>query len=220
MKRGKLFEIDFQKVPELFPKLKAIWNSKNQCWVIKGYLDICDTKGVYWDTFNILIIIPESYPFCVPRVFEISKNIPRDEDWHISKEGLCCLDIDHRMMLLGSKGINIADFIASLIYPFFANQLYRINIGSYAAGEYKHGFEGVLQFYAEQLNIKNAGTAIKILDGILSRNLPSRNHTCLCGEKKYKKCHLISTEFLLQIPKERLTKDLEEFKNVVKRTKL
>lgn len=216
MRRGKFFESDFQAVLDLFPKLKTKWNTKNQCWCIKGEIDICDTEGEYWGSFDILIIVPKSYPCCLPVVKEISKHIKREDEWHINEEGLCCLDIDHKMLFLAKRGINILDFMRNYVYPHFANQLYKIKTGKYAGDEYKHHFDGVRQFYSEDLNIHDSETAILILKAILKGAIPERNEKCLCEKAKFKKCHLPAIEFLERIPQERLTLDLEEFRKQLK----
>jgi len=95
MATNKKFERDFIEVANSFPKLEASWNAKLKMWLITGELDICDIKGVYWNTFNIVIAVPQNYPYCVPIVIEKSILIPRDIDWHISEEGICCLDVSH-----------------------------------------------------------------------------------------------------------------------------
>ncbi|ELR73306.1 hypothetical protein C900_04158 [Fulvivirga imtechensis AK7] len=214
MRRGKDFKKDFKIATELFPKLRANWNLKHESWHINGQLDICDEVGDYWGSFDVHITVPQSYPYCVPVVKEVSRRIKRDVNWHISKEGICCIDIDHKMLFLAVRGINIRDFIRSLVYPYFANQLYRIKKGKYAGEEFKHYFEGVRQFYSEHLDIHDAGTAILMLEAILQGLIPDRNKKCLCGKPKIKKCHLSSVEFLRDLPQERLKTDLNEFRKI------
>lgn len=211
MKRGKLFENDFQEVLDIFPKLKSNWNPKNQGWYIRGDLDICDTQGAFWGTFNILIIVSHLYPYCQPVVKEVSQHIKRKDEWHISANGVCCLDIDHKMQFLAKRGINIFDFMHDYVYPYFANQLHKIKTGKYAGEEYKHHFDGIRQFYSEDLNINDPKTAILILEAILNGTIPERNEKCLCEKAKFKKCHLHAIEFLERIPQNRLILDLEEF---------
>jgi hypothetical protein len=214
LKRGTIFEKDFQAVQGLFPKLKASYNSKNQFWYVKGELDICDTEGEYWGSFNILITVPHPYPYSLPIVKEISNHIKRDDNWHINNEGVCCLDITHKMLFIAARGINIFEYIRNYVYPYFANQLYKIKIGKYAGDEYKHHFAGINQFYAEDLNIHDPEIAILILEAILKGEIPGRNKKCICKKAKFKKCHLSAVEFLTRLPKERLSLDLKEFKSI------
>lgn len=217
MKASKLLEKDAKEVVERFPKLKLIYNSQHEMWLLEGELDICDKKGDYWETFKIAIIISKNYPYDIPIVLERSKIIPREKDRHISKEGICCLDIEHRLLQMSRRGIRLSDFVTNKVYPYFANQLYYNEKGHYAGEEYAHHFEGVKQFYAESLDIPEAKDAILFLERVISNQLPGRNDDCICGKKKFKHCHLESVEFLKSLGMDRLQKDIEGFKELLNR---
>ena len=210
-----LFENDFEEATRFFPKLKYRKIEKGKSWVVSGELDVSDQVGDYWGTFVIAIYLSDSYPYCVPLVKEISKVIKRDDDWHIDEDGYCCLDIEHKMLLLKKRGMNLTNFIKNKVYPYFANQIYKENEGKYAAGEYLHNFEGVQQFYREELNIGSVELAINILQGIILKKLPERNELCFCGERKFKSCHLHSVDFLRSMPIDRLKTDLDEFSKML-----
>ncbi|SDD80551.1 SEC-C motif-containing protein [Algoriphagus faecimaris] len=191
MPKKSKFEKDFVAVEEFFPKLSYFWNSKSKHWIVKGELDICDAEGDYWETFHIIIGIPQSYPHCVPIVIEKSELIPRDIDWHISKEGACCIDIEHNLIAMSRKGINIDSFIREKVYPYFANQLFKLSEKEYAGKEYKHHFDGIIQYYIEDLNLVSIDTTIHFLERILLKSFIGRNNKCPCGSgKKIKNCHL------------------------------
>lgn len=205
------YERDFKKVEDRFPKLRNDYDSKTRQWIITGDLDICDTAGDYWGTFKIKMFVPQSYPHCVPCVQELSNIIPRHADWHIDDNGLCCLDIEHRLYVLSRKGIVLDQFISEKVYSFFANQLYKLRNEQYAGEEYKHNFDGVVQFYQEDLDLipELAVTFLgKILDGTIERNI-----LCPCGsKKKVKYCHWPSVQFLKSINTARLIIDHHNFK--------
>jgi ubiquitin-protein ligase len=208
VKKSK-FEKDFSDVTQFFPKLG--YKKTDKGWVVSGKLDICDQAGDYWNTFDIVINVPMTYPYCSPSVIEASKIIQRENDWHIGDDGSCCLDIPHRLWILQKVGTNILDFIRNKVYPYFANQVYRENAEHYAAGEYKHYFEGVQQFYAEDLGIQGADLAIQILQRIIANQLPGRNDPCICGKNKFKNCHMKSVDLLKLVPIDKLKEDLESF---------
>lgn len=215
MTENKRITHDIKKVTDRFPKLKSRWNGQHEVWILEGDLDICDTGGVYWETFNVIILLDKKYPYSVPLVIEKSEKIPREEGRHISKSGVCCLDIEHRLLYMAQRGITILDFITEKVYPFFANQLYFEDKGCYAGDEYSHRFQGVQQFYSEELNIVNAEQAILFIEAIVTRKLPRRNQLCPCNSKlKFKKCHQTSVEFLIQVGVDQLKKDLTEFREM------
>ncbi|MGM0377285.1 MAG: YecA family protein [Bacteroidota bacterium] len=209
------FEHDFEEATHIFPKLKYRKDSEANMWVVAGELDICDSAGDFWGAFTIAIYVPISYPYCVPHVKEISTHIRRNENWHISDRGDCCVDIEHKLLIYEKRGFNISQFIKTKVYPYFANQIYKEENGEYAKGEYGHNFEGVQQFYREELNINSDTLAVNILQKVISNNLPGRNDPCICGIRKFKYCHFESVQFLQSLPIERLQADLDEFLKLI-----
>lgn len=212
-KRISQFERDFVEVKDSFPKLDYRWDIKSKAWIISGELDICDVKGDYWNTFNIAVFVPQAYPYCVPHVFERSKITPRDVDWHISNEGLCCVDSDNALLASSRIGINIKKFIEEKVYSFFANQLYKLIEDEYAGAEYKHHTEGVIQYYLEELNIPTPENILIFLKKILNKRDLTRNRICPCNSgEKIKNCHEKAIATIKSIGRGKIIKDFESIK--------
>lgn len=210
------FERDFIAVLERFPKLSFHWGAKVKMWVITGEMDICDTEGVYWNTFQITMLVPRGYPYCVPIVAEKSYIIPRDIEWHISPEGICCLDVDHNLKAMAKLGINLTSFISDKVYTYFANQLYKLEKHVYAGKEYAHHLDGVIQYYLETHGLRNKETIVAMLSCLTSNNSIGRNDPCPCGSgKKTKHCHLTSIEVLKTIGKEKLATDCKNISAIL-----
>jgi hypothetical protein len=210
--KPSLFEKDFAAISNLYPKLRYSLNEKYKSWVISGQLDICDATGLYWDTFEVLIIVPNPYPVHVPDVFEITSIIPRTEAWHISEDGQCCLDIPHNLKLAFKRGMRLANFMHEKVYPYFANQLHRLSRQDYAGEEYDHRFEGIKQYYTETLNLSKKVDAKRFIKAILEKKIPGRNEMCLCGsKKKLKRCHLATFELLSELGTKPLEEDYKNF---------
>jgi len=207
------FERDFKDVEMRFPKLSYSWNSKLRCWIIRGDLDIIDIDGIFWMTFNVVIGVPEKYPHCVPIVIENSKIIPRETDWHISSEGICCIDIGHNLIAMSKRGIHIFSFFIEKIYPYFANQVYKIERKEYAGKEYLHHFDGVIQYYIEEHNLPTIDCITIMLERIVLNSKIGRNENCPClSGKKTKKCHINSIEIIKSLGKNLIEKDLSNIK--------
>jgi hypothetical protein len=206
------FEKDFKRITNTYPKLGYTWNDQAAGWIISGELDICDQAGLYWDTFNIGILIPSTYPYAVPVTVERNQVIPREMDWHISPEGLCCVDIPHSLLLASRKGIRLAAYMEDKVYPFFANFLHKLHKGCYAGEEYEHHFDGVLQFYRGELSIESPETAIILLKLVINQRDISPNKPCPCGSgKKLKFCHGQALPLLKSLGTKVLKEDLAEF---------
>lgn len=212
MKNEKLNK-DLNSFFNLYPKFERIRDKKNRYYFLRGEIDVCDIRGNYLNTFEIDIIIDiNSYPYTVPIVKERSKIIFRDMDWHISKQGICCLDMDHNLLKIAQRGINLSKFFQNKIYPFFCNTVYKMEYKKYSNGEYPHDFEGIISFYENELDLNDQHLIVEILKAINIGKTPGRNQFCICKEDKYKKCkHFSSIEFLKSLPKFRILNDLKGF---------
>lgn len=206
------FEKDFAGIQDFYPKLNSRRSDEPKGWIVSGELDICDQDGTYWDTFDIGIFIPAGYPYAVPTTMERSQLIPREIDWHISPKGVCCLDIDHNLLLAARKGLLLSDYLKNKVYPYFANQLHKRHKGTYAGEEYAHHFEGVIQFYREKLLLASTEQALSFINLVIGHHKPGRNARCPCGSgKKLKHCHQETLDILKDIGPAALKDDLAGF---------
>lgn len=209
---NSIIQKDIDKFIQLYPQF-FILRSSNERIDLKGIIDIVDVQGNYWDNYEVKIVVPtHKYPNIIPQVYELSTKIIRESDWHISKNGECCLDITHKLLLLQKKGINLISFYQTKIYPFFTNHTYKLNTGEYADGDYPHEFEGIKIFYKNEIGLNDIELIIKILTAITQNKLPSKTAICLCGQNKFKHCHLPIVTSLIQYGMQRLKEDLLFFK--------
>ncbi|WP_163517013.1 hypothetical protein [Gelidibacter japonicus] len=169
---------------------KEVKSPKSGYRALEGKVSVLDRKNKLWGQFEILILINEkNYPYTIPIVIEKTEIIKRDWDFHISKEGECCLDIPHKLLKMKKRGIVLEEFYREVIYPFFANYHYKVATDKYANGEYKHHFKGIAQFYQEEYGLNNYGNIIALLETTVSGIKYQPNKQCpLCGGSKYKKC--------------------------------
>ncbi|WP_293875648.1 SEC-C domain-containing protein [Flavobacterium sp.] len=206
-------EKDIEKFIEKYPKFSIIENDNLNYIKLQGILDIVDLNGIYWDSYEVsILLLKKGYPNIIPLVHEVSEKIKREDDWHISEKGECCLDITHKLILLQNKGIDLIPFYQNKIYPFFTNHTYKLNTGNYANGDYPHQFEGIKDFYKNDLGLTDANFIIQLLTYITTNKLPKRNDICICNQKKYKHCHLPIVEKIIAFGRERLLEDLKNFK--------
>jgi len=175
---GKYFS--FEKVES--PKLGYL--------ALEGKISVVDSKDKLWGHFEVLILINESeYPYTIPIVIEKTNIINRDWDFHISKDGVCCLDIPHKLLKIKKKGVFFEEFYREVIYPFFANYHFKKSTGDYANGEYNHHFAGIVQYYREEYGLDNTEDIIALLETATYGIKYQPNKKCpLCGGHKYKKC--------------------------------
>lgn len=188
--------------------------SNSNVLVLEGTINIIDVNSQLWDNYHIAIHIPKNnYPYIIPDVYETSSKIERLYDFHISKNGKCCLDIMHKLILEKRRGISIVDFYKKYIYPFFANHQYKLKTKLYAGGEYKHDVDGIFQYYKEEYNLHDPLQILTYLKHALGKIKAERNKKCpICGGLKYKKCCLPIVDKLKLYGSMQLKIDFKVFK--------
>lgn len=208
---------DIEKVITHFPDLKYIEDT-NKTSELTGYIDIFDEDGeIYFDTFKIKIKIPKNYPYGFPTLYEIGDKIPKIADRHIFKDdNSSCVCVLQEISKESSKGITVFEYITKYVVPYLANQLYFEKSKKWANGDYKHGFEGILQYYEELLKSEDIDFIQNELNQFLHFK-KNRNDICFCSsERKYKKCHLSIFTKLNNLTYKRVEKDFENLKIFIK----
>lgn len=167
-------------------QLQSVKDQKN----LIGKYQVIDNLGVLQEEYDILISVPQYYPLGFPTLTEISKKIPREDDRHIDENGVACVEIHQKILLISRKGISLCDFIEKYVHRYFCWQL------RYEAGDlenleqWSHNDAGTVEFYTEAFKINNLETIKKILLALVENNLPNSYDACICGSNlKYKFCH-------------------------------
>jgi len=88
-------------------------------------------------------------------------------------------------------------------------------LDKFPQGEYSHGDNGIYESYCDFFEINNKE---KIITGIkMALNKNQRNTYCFCGSKeKLKNCHLQKVINLKALGKDKLSKDLQLIKNLIR----
>lgn len=183
-KDNLFFTKEKEHILQKYPSL--IYCIENDIVKLKGELPILEID----DSYSIEIEFPDNYPKNLPIVKEVSGDIPKELDLHISYDGSCCLCIPQLEKFYFPDGSNIITFLEKLVIPFFANQAYFKITGTWLNGEYGHGEKGIYEFYSDILQTNNIHLMIIFM--ILSlQEIKNINTYCPCSSgKSIKKCHL------------------------------
>lgn len=158
--------------------------------VVKGAITVIDAEGHAWHTYQVELRYRDNYPFVFPEVFEIGGDIPPIPDWHINKDGSCCLDNEFSQQIKCYKGLSLLAFTQRELTPWLANQSYRRVTGNYVNGEQAHGDVGRIEFFMLELKAPDLRTCVKWMIKLATRELPPRQGVCFCGSgEKWRKCH-------------------------------
>lgn len=136
------------------------------------------------DSFEIIISIPTTFPYELPRVTEVEKRIPRDGKHHVNPEGTLCLGTPLRLLSLISAPPDIVSFAEKCLVPF----LYAVSIklksgGDFIFKELDHGSPGIIADYIDLFKLKTTPQVIYALNLLgLKKNVANKKPCpCQCG---------------------------------------
>lgn len=217
MAQRRIIKDNFKKATLKFPKLKLIW--QEDVFLCCGEVDVFDHENVYWDSFNIEIKIPiKSYPYQFPTLFLTDGRLPIDDERHVNADMSCCVEVEQKQLLRAKKGITILQFLDEYVVPYFASQLYYEKKTDWAGGEYKHGFDGSLQYYQELTGILETSILSDFLKNIWRYKNMGMYDDCFCGSgRKLKFCHKVALKEILMISPKKIESDIAALERMLER---
>ena len=172
--------------------------------------DLCIVSGL-WRVYGkekhivdyeIRIELSGNYPEDLPEVFETSKRIPRDADFHINGNGTCCLEVPPKRYEVWPPGESFKVFLDVLIHNFFHYQACKKLGVPYKYGEWSHEGEGIYEYYGKKFDI-DVSEKKKINDLLafsLILKIQRQGKKCPCGSGKwFVGCHQKKIDELLKI---------------------
>ena len=99
-------EQEFKIIKLSYPSLSKL-SETTRGFCISGTLSIIDANGWDWGTYHIEIWIHKTFPLELPLLVETKGDIERHIDWHISKNGICCVGTLARQYRDMSDGVSI-----------------------------------------------------------------------------------------------------------------
>ena len=157
--------------------------------VLEGVFVVSGPDGPF-DSYEVRVEITAKFPEEEPVVFEISKRIPRTVDRHVFPvHGDCCLGIWEEW-LLTAPDHQFETFLTGPIHDYFVSQTYYEVHGVWPFGERSHGMPGVLESYADLLEVPLDAKIIAEYLRLLSRRRIKGHAICPCGSnKRLRYCH-------------------------------
>ena len=170
--------------------------------VIEGRFQLDSSKG-FIDAYEVRVELTERFPNQEPTVFEIGGRIPVSNDRHVNPGGNCCItvweswlaeDVDH----------SFGGFINGPMREYFLNQFFFENTGKWRFGERAHGTPGLVEAYAEALDVQpNQEMVLRYLQSLAGK--PKGHLPCPCGSGKIlRKCHQTELHALFVRPGQKL----------------
>ena len=211
----KFYNEEKNRVKENYPDLKFF--EKSGTVYLIGKINITNNNQLL-DTYKIEIEFPDNYPKKIPIMREVGGRIPRTRDHHINPDDSCCMYIRCEEKKYFHQRLNITHYFKNLVIPFLANQSFYERYGEWCDGEFKHGVDGIVQFYKEKLITDDLEVIMKVLYFILKRKKLLKKDVCFCGSgKSFERCHRKQCKDLkIKISEETLYEDYLEIKSIYK----
>lgn len=195
------FVTQLNSVVQKYPHLEIV--SENGEKLLRGNLDIVDENGRKWESYLMEIKYKEGFPYRYPKVYELSNKIPKIANWHIYKDGSCCIDVPPSEIIKCKNGITVIGFIESELFPYLFNQTHRRVEGYYVNKGYSHGLIGIYEFYSGKLATGNkVRKTLELIYYIANNSRLNRSNKCFCGSGKlFRKCHMQAFDELKKLGK-------------------
>jgi hypothetical protein len=149
--------------------------------------------------FQVELEFPGDYPKSDPIVRETGGALPKIADRHFYDDGSACLFLPDARWQHCSLNCPIGEFIKGPVIGFFIWQAHVELTGQQpASGEWKHGAQGIMQFYSEALGTQDLDAIVSFLRHLAARKI-RRHHRCFCGSgRPVGECHFDKVRFYRQ----------------------
>lgn len=194
----ELFKKEAHELISLHPKLNY-YQDDTGTPSVSGYIDLEDEHVGLIDSYQIIITCTPLYPKRFPYVFEKEGRIPINVDWHVHKDGHCCICSIPDEVIVCQGGITLSSFYEEQVKPYFFNQKHR-EVHGYFLKERSHG-KGNFEFFVDLFKTEDAVLIKQWLNYIKDNNEPNRVQKCFCGsEIKFRKCHRNAFRLIKALP--------------------
>lgn len=182
-----LFEKEIAEVKAAFPQLH--FHVVNDVVLLRGtYLVVHDGEEV--DRFSIEIELSQNHPESLPVVREVGGRIPRHADRHVNAaDGTACVLLPDEQWRLWPKGSSLRAYLDGPLRNYFLGQI-AVELGQpWPFGEWKHGADGIIQYYAELVGSDDPNVIADFLDCLRAKK--TKGHwPCPCGNgRRLRDCH-------------------------------
>ena len=199
----KLFREERKAVDSAYPFLKlavvepgfrlnSLCFLKNKCAVVHGIYKLSIPDSNRKIDYRIALLLPSKYPKIPPEMFCNDPKLPIGEiDRHIMKDGRACLGVQADISMRWAAGPTIVEFLENIVEPFLVWQAYYDAFKKPPSwGEFSHGKNGIIEFYAELLGRNVNSPIIEFMKLLARKNRPKGHEPCPCNSGKLlRNCH-------------------------------
>lgn len=184
----------------------------NGFFKFSGNFYLTNPQGEFIESYEIAILIDNSYPNTFPVVKLLDNKIEKTDDFHISSEGIICFEHSYIANSISKSCLRLYDFVDYYLPKYFSWVLVKQYGNAQNLQEWAHSTEGIKQFYETLINTADKNVIRLFLENYCKASKINRNDKCYCGNgKKIKYCHIYAAEYLNATSKQIISKDIELF---------
>ena len=160
---------------------------------VRGTFPVRGADGQELDSFQVRIELPPGYPEDLPVVREVGGRLPWKEESHVNAEGtaspgVACVIIPDDRWRCFPVGARFLEYVEGPLHNYFLGQTRIAHGEPWPFDEWKHGPDGVLQYYQWLLKTDDVLTVWRFVY-VLARFSLKRHWQCPCGSgRKIKRC--------------------------------
>lgn len=147
---------------------------------IRGTFALHSPSGGFLTRFQVLIELPPEYPESLPIVYEVGGRIPKTIDRHIEPDGKACVLLPDDRWRVFPVDAPLRVFLSGSLHEFFLSQSLVERGEPWPFGEWRHGEQGVLDYYQKLLATNDTAVVSQFLY-ILARDSFKQHWDCPCG---------------------------------------
>src|SRR5699024_165571 len=134
------------------------------------------------DSYDLEIVVPDNFPYRLPRVMETEGKIPRSEEFHINYDNTLCVATPLRASLDLSTTPNLSAYADKYLVPYLYAASYKLRFGGdFVFGELEHGVNGIIKDYMDLLGIKDPYKILPTLKLLSNKKRVANKMECTCG---------------------------------------
>lgn len=182
-----LFDKEKREIEAAFPQLH--FHVVNDIVFLRGSFPVVH-DGKELDRYLIEIELPKSHPESLPIVREIAGRIPRTAARHTNtSDGTACVLLPDERWRLWPKGVDLLAYLNGPLRNYFLGQI-AVDMGQpWPFGEWRHGADGIVEYYSELLKSDDLNVIVGILNCLAAKK--TKGHwPCPCRSgKRLRDCH-------------------------------
>jgi len=134
------------------------------------------------DCYELTITVSRWYPHDLPTVKETGGRIPRDQDYHMFQNGSLCLGSPLRLHNIAVSTPELTVYAKAAIVPYLcAISHWEETDEWFLFGELEHGAPGLLNDYANILNLDDPAGVTEALRLLGMKRRKANKCLCPCG---------------------------------------